>query len=111
MRRSVSVSGLCLLLIVLPGIGQQPILNQVDGTKRVGFQGTSGVPAGQQASVYVEPVMLTEVYDRIGPSLNVGAVVTNEGLARGLQKGADIWGLQLDIFVSKDLNSRQTLAR
>src|SRR2546421_333018 len=80
------------------------------GSKRVGFQGTDRIPTGQQAAVYVEPVMLTEVYDQIGPSLNIGAVVFDQLFARGLQKGADVWGFQLDLFASPDLATRRSTA-
>lgn len=79
--------------------------------KRVGFQGTSRIPENQQAAVYVEPVMLTEVYHRMGPGLNVGAVVAHDDTAYGLQKAADVWGLNLDLFVLDDPAERRSMVQ
>ena len=77
--------------------------------KRVGHQGTKQVPPNQQPAIYVEPVKLTEVFDRIGPSLNIGAVVANDVFASGLQKAADDWGLNIDLFVIKDKEERRSM--
>jgi hypothetical protein len=79
--------------------------------KRIGYQGTSRIPENQQSAVYVEPVMLTEVYHRMGPGLNVGAVVASDEVGRGLQKAADVWGLNLDLFVLQDAGERRSIAQ
>lgn len=79
--------------------------------KRVGFQGTQGVPDAQQAAVYVEPVMLTQVYHQMGPGLQIGAVVSDPAFGAGLQKAADVWGLQLDLFQAGSAAERQDMAR
>jgi hypothetical protein len=79
--------------------------------KHVGYQGTERISTGQQSSVYVEPVMLTEVYQAITQDLNVGAVVSNRTFGAGLQKAADIWGLNLDLFVLEDAQSRANMVR
>jgi|SRR5579859_3567119 len=71
----------------------------------------SVTPSVRPGAVYVEPVTLTEVYDRMGPSLNVGAVVDDTKFAAGLQKAADVWGLNLDLFVSNDAGDRAALVR
>src|SRR5262249_52410154 len=41
--------------------------------------------------------------------LNVGAVVTNKQLADGIQKGADVFGLHVDLFVASSAEDRQSL--
>jgi hypothetical protein len=79
--------------------------------KRVSFQGTSRIPDNQQSAVYVEPVMLTEVYHRMGPGLNIGAVVAREEVGKGLQKAADVWGLNLDLFVLADAAERRSMVQ
>jgi hypothetical protein len=79
--------------------------------KRVGYQGTERISAAQQSAVYVEPVMLTEVYQAITQDLNVGAVISNETFGAGLQKAADIWGLNLDLFVVKEPRARADMVR
>ena len=62
-------------------------------------------------AVYVEPVTLTEVYDRMGPSLNIGAVVEDSTFAAGLQKAADVWGINLDLFITKNGEEQKALVR
>jgi hypothetical protein len=72
----------------------------------------STLPASSDRnSVYVEPVTLTEVYDRMGPSLNIGAVVEDKAYAAGLQKAADVWGFNLDLFVIAKRSERQELVQ
>lgn len=78
--------------------------------KRVGHQGIGSLANGERASVYVEPVSLTEVYDQTMASLNVGAVVADASFAAGLQKAADVWGLNLDLFRIQDQAERQRIA-
>jgi len=90
------------LAVAVPGLASE---------KKVGFQGTARVPGDQQASVYVEPVMLTEVYHRMGPGLQIGAVTSNQRFAAGLQKAADVWGLHLDLFMAEDAAERAELTR
>lgn len=71
---------------------------------------SSSIVKGTQSSVYVEPVILTETYDKMGPSLNVGVVVHNNEIASGLQKAADIWGINLDLFILDELDKRKEIA-
>ncbi|RVH97625.1 hypothetical protein [Sinorhizobium meliloti] len=75
--------------------------------KRVGFQNSDTVAPKDHAAVYVDPVKLTTVYDHMGTSLNVGAVVSDPDFAAGLQKAADTWGINLDLFVTDELSSRR----
>src|SRR5438876_6768105 len=61
-------------------------------------------------SVYVERVTLSEVQESVGFGLNIGAIVRSDALARGIQKAADVYGLNLDIFVATDPTKRRALA-
>ena len=72
--------------------------------------GNASLVKVKNTSVYVEPVILTETYDKMGPSLNVGVVVDNSEIASGLQKAADIWGINLDLFILNELEKRQEIA-
>ncbi|MFP5287739.1 MAG: hypothetical protein ACLGI9_18525, partial [Thermoanaerobaculia bacterium] len=101
--------GLAALALVVGGVSWAG--EETAKQKRVGFQGTSRIPENQQAAVYVEPVMLTEVYHRMGPGLNVGAVVAHDDTAYGLQKAADVWGLNLDLFVLDDPAERRSMVQ
>lgn len=101
--------GLAALALVVGGVSWAG--EETARQKRVGYQGTSRIPENQQAAVYVEPVMLTEVYHRMGPGLNVGAVVAHDDTAYGLQKAADVWGLNLDLFVLDDPAERRSMVQ
>ena len=98
----------CIIVLV---IGLFQISSAYAAEKQVGYQGTERISTGQQSSVYVEPVMLTEVYQSITQDLNIGAVVANRAFGAGLQKAADIWGLNLDLFVLEDPQSRANMVR
>ncbi len=64
-------------------------------------------PLKQQVpAVYVDPVNLTEVEERIQHGLNVGVVVADSETAAGIQKAADVWGLYVDLFVKTDPKAR-----
>ncbi|RDJ00737.1 hypothetical protein B5K05_33235 [Rhizobium phaseoli] len=81
------------------------------GDKRVGFQNLGTVASKDRASVYVDPVKLTNVYDKMGTSLNFGAIVSDDSLAAGAQKSADVWGVNLDLFVTSKQAERKQLLR
>lgn len=71
-------------------------------------------PGREQAlrpSVYVERITLSEVHDSVGFGLNIGAIVTTDALARGIQKAADVYGLNLDVFVIQDPRRRLEVAK
>ena len=70
--------------------------------KSVGMQGLTPADSRSSGAVYVEPIDLTEVYDKAISSLNIGAVVADRSFAAGLQKGADVWGINLDLFIVSD---------
>lgn len=110
-RVAIKTLGLTLVTLALVIAGTSWAADESTQQKRVGYQGTSRIPENQQASVYVEPVMLTEVYHRMGPGLNLGAVVASEDLGIGLQKAADVWGLNLDLFILQDKNERRSMVQ
>src|SRR5262249_3963178 len=60
-------------------------------------------------AVVVDPVHLTDVAETLFSGLNLGVVVSDEKLAAGIQKAADVWGFQADLFVSSDLAERRQL--
>jgi hypothetical protein len=105
-KAAAALVGLGLAIGTVHSDGQKK-----EGEKRVGFQGTDQVPATQQPAIYVEPVKLTEVYDRMGPSLNIGAVVSDVNFGRGIQKAADVWGFNLDLFVARDPGERASIVK
>ena len=49
--------------------------------------------------------------DGIGFALNVGAVVADQDAARGLQKAADVYGINLNLFVTTNPNEIFTIAQ
>jgi len=69
------------------------------------------VPSKVESSVYVEPITLTEIQEASNFDLNIGLIVANEDIAKGAQKAADVYGLKLDLFISKNLNEREKLAK
>ncbi len=60
--------------------------------------------------IVVEPVALTEAAGSLSAAVNVGAVVSDSLYAEGLQEAADIWGLNLDLFVTANPAERKRLA-
>ena len=52
-----------------------------------------------QSAIYVEPISLGEVADGIGLAINIGAVVSDQEVARGIQKAADVYGINLNLFI------------
>lgn len=70
----------------------------------------SGLRSQEQSSVYVDPLNLTEVQNAIGFGLNIGAIVSDEEVARGLQKAADVYGIKLDLLVSENSKIRRRFA-
>ena len=62
-----------------------------------------------RSAVRVDAVNLTEVQEWILNGLNVGTVLADQRVADGVQKAADVWGLQLDLFVNADVAVRSEL--
>lgn len=71
-----------------------------------------GMPAFAAPSneIIIEPVSLTEAAGSLSAAVNVGAVVSDTPYAEGLQLAADIWGVNLDLFVTSNPVERQKLA-
>jgi hypothetical protein len=62
-----------------------------------------------QTSVFVEPVTLTEVSDQVGPGLNIGLISSSKRFSDGAQKAGDIYGLNVDLFTTKEKEHRKKL--
>jgi len=72
-----------------------------------GIAGAKGRTDGP--AVVVDPVHLTDVAETLFSGLNLGVVVGDEKLAAGIQKAADVWGFQADLFVTSDVAERRQL--
>ncbi len=103
------VKTLPFLAFVVPLV----IASFAHGQERSGPAAGARQPDAPEArsSVYVERVALSEVHESAGFGLNIGAIVGSDALARGIQKGADVYGLNLDVFVVSEPARRLELAR
>lgn len=54
------------------------------------------------SSVFVDPISLTQVTERILTGLRLGAAVIDQSTADGIQEAADVWGLHVDLFRLND---------
>lgn len=98
MKRSIPAALIFVLGLVADVTGQEAVSPKPKRNTAV---------SQERSSVYVEPITITEVSDRTGPGLNVGSVVFTPEFAAGIQKAADVWGVNLDLFVSEDRHRRQ----
>ena len=71
-------------------------------TSTLGQDAPTGLQPIDAPAVRVDSILLTDVQERITTGLNLGVVVSNPDVARGIQKAADVWGLQADLFLVKD---------